>query len=380
MFLLLLTSMALCAATPVLAAQRHRTETRRTDPGGLLLPAAVAPAALAAPIISGLDYSAVAPPGVRLRVVEDEPYILALAGRQTGRMASGEGITRLVLVAHTLAVDGVPLGSYTAQITLRLAGQPGYNGNLAQAFDAAAGAAYRRSILRLERREAVAYSIDEVRSPLGLTNPRDRANSWREYLAYTAEAINPDSAEGQVRLTPYQIVNGELRVLRLIEHRESMLCISFTAQEFPHSITLTENIARCILNRLVAARDLRLRLEYLAYYPEAEPALLRANEVLDARTADLAEQPGTGCGAGPLPIQGDACPGCSGEGPFWQARPYADTLYLHVLAAEVKQAVCSHCLLGPARDAVKQLPEQQPDPAGCAAPPQVGAADETAMP
>lgn len=355
---LALLSLALCGVSAAHAADRRRTETRSTLPRQLLLPAAQAPAALSAPILSGLDYSAVAPPGVRLRIVEDEPYIQSIAALGQARAQLGEGVTRLTLHAETPAIDSVPLGSFEAQITLRLAGRPGSNGALAQSFDAAAHAAYRRSLLHPEQREAVVYGIHEVRSPLGLTNPKDKLNNWREYLAYSATVINPNSEEGQARLTPYQYIRGELRVLRLVDKRECLLSISIEAREFPQALTLTENTARCIINRLVAQRETKLRLDYLAYYPEAELAALSPDEVLDPRTADLAEQPGEGCGANPLPIQGDLCPDCAGEGPFWPARPYADNLYIHVLAAQVAQAVCSHCLLGPARDAVAPLGAQ----------------------
>jgi hypothetical protein len=349
----------LCSPQALWARGRERVEVRSNLPPQLLLPAAAAPAALDAPVLSGLDYSAVAPPGVRLRVVEDEPYTYALSTMQGGRIAMAEGVTSIILHAETPAVDTVPIGSFEARISLRLAGRPGVNGPLAASFDAAAHSAYRHAMLRQEQRGSVVYGIDEVRSPLGLTDARDCTNRWREYLAYSAAAINPDSEEGAVRHTPYQYLRGELRVLRLVDKRECVLCINIEATEFPHALTLTENIARCIINRLAAVQDPKQRLDYLAYYPEAERALLFDNEVLDPRTADLAERPGEGCGVNPQPIQGDLCPQCKGAGPFWPARPYADSLYIHVLGARIAQAVCSHCLMTHATPA-----EDKPDLAG----------------
>jgi hypothetical protein len=367
--------MALLGASAAQAADRRRTEVRSTLPRQVLMPAASTPQALSAPILSGLDYSAVAPPGVRLRLIEDEPYTLAFAAPGAKSPQLSESLTRLTLHAETPAIDGIPLGSYEAQISLRLAGRAGPNGALAQAFDAAAHAAYRRSLLRQEQRGAIVYGIDEIRSPLGLTDPKDSRNNWREYLAYSAAAINPNSDEGAARLTPYQYIRGELRVLRLVDKRECLLSISIEAREFPQALTLTENIARCIVNRLVAPKPWQ-RLEYLAYYPEAERAALSADEVLDPRTADLAEQPGEGCGINPLPIQGDLCPDCAGQGPFWPARPYADAWYIHVLAAQVAQAVCSHCLLGPAQDAL--LPASRSAPPAAQPKPDASADDEPA--
>ena len=82
-------------------------------------------------------------------------------------------------------------GWYEAQISLRAATEYyGYQA-LLESFDAAANAAYSRSLTTVEQRGAAAYSLFEVRSPLGLTDPRDKVNRAREYLAYSATIEQP---------------------------------------------------------------------------------------------------------------------------------------------------------------------------------------------
>lgn len=331
-------------------ASRHRVELRPNLPRQTLQPAAAASHWADAPVLSGVDFSAVAPPDVRLRVIEDEPYVYALAA--PGRpQAVAESLTSLVLRADTPAVDGVPLGWYEVRIALRMRHEKGVNGPLALAFDAAADDAYKRAALYKEQRGDVVYGIGEVRSPLGLTDDRDCTNRWREYLAYSATAVNPNSAEGQARRTPYQYLRGELRVLRLVEKRECLLTLEFEAAEFPQALTLTENIARCVLNHLLAPGKAEQALPYLAYYPESERAALAKDAVLDPRVADLAERPGEGCGVGAQDVQGASPQRCEGQGPFWPARPYADSLYIHVLGAQIADTACSHCQLQPATPA-----------------------------
>jgi hypothetical protein len=329
-----------------MADGRHRSEQRATMPQQLLLPAATAPSAQDAIVLSGLDYSAVAPPGVRLRVVEDEPYSFIM-GAGSSLLVPGTSLTMLTLRADNPALDGVPMGFYEAHISLLMPEAGRVFGSLAQSFDTAAHSAYRHAMLRQDERDAVVYGIDEVRSPLGLVNASDKLNRGREFLAYSAVAINPNSEEGAVRRTPYQYIRGELRVLRRLNQREGMLCIRIEAQEFPQALPLTENLARCIINRLTNPKKTDQRLDYLVYYPESERAQVGENEVLDPRTADLAERPGEGCGLAPLPIQGDLCPQCQGDGPFAPARPYLDPGAFPALAHELMQAVCSHCLMGP---------------------------------
>jgi hypothetical protein len=128
-----------------------------------------------------------------------------------------------------------------------------------------------------------------------------------------------------------------------------LLNIEFTAERYPHSLSLTENIARCVLNRVRAVDNSRERLSYLAYYPEFELPQLNAlwsDKNIDSRTADLAERPGEGVGFDAQPIQGDLCPDYLGEGPTWPAQPYSDWQYLRTLQqAGQPLPRCSHCLL-----------------------------------
>ena len=148
---------------------------------------------------------------------------------------------------------------------------------------------------------------------------------------------------------PYQYTAGELKVVRRITRAYTLLTIEFTSSNHPHALTMTENLARCIINRLDPEMPAKGRLGYLAYYPVYEPFIpYFEGEIPDNRVADLAERPGEGCGTDPAPITGDVCPQC-GEGIHWAARPYADREFGSVLPKDAWPR-CSHCLLLPNQD------------------------------
>jgi hypothetical protein len=332
-------------AVPLYAvcAPRHRVEQRPAAPESALVPAAAAPRALAAPVLSGLDYTALAPPGVRLRVIEDEPYTYVNA-LHAGRLSYSEAVTQLTLRSDLALSEQNGAGYYEARISLR-AVPAGAIEVLEDSFDAAAESAYTRSLLTSELRGATAIGVHEVRSPLNLTDLRDHANAAREYLAYSAAALNPNNPSSEGRATPYQFLRGELRVLRRAGSTACLLTLNFEAGEYPYALTLTENIARCVVNRLNPQAGPKQRLNYLAYHPESELSVPDPGEALDPRIADLAEQPGESAGLKPLPIQGDRCAPCPEGETCWPARPYADGEYGLLLGEQITKAACSHCLL-----------------------------------
>jgi hypothetical protein len=334
---------ALLPAWPAYADGRRKDVTPPSAQTRLL-PAATAPAGLAAPVLTGLDYSAVAPPGTFLRVIENEPYTYMLGTPGRCPLTPNSGVTFLTLLSQRS--DG---GSFEADITLAYTKGRGCTNELITSFDTAADSAYKAAAVAREERGPELYGLDEVRSTLGLNTLQDARGRSREYLAYSALAANPLGTDFANRATPYRSVTGKLQCLRGIERDCYLLSIDFKTHDFPHSLTLTENIARCILNRLSAATHQRDRLEYLTYYPEFELPGLDAvlnGQPLDPRTADLAERPGEGVGIDPLPIQGDLCPQPLGEGPAWPAAPYQDTRYWNRLGLTPQTAPrCSHCLL-----------------------------------
>lgn len=328
---------------PATASGRRRTETRPAKPAVSFVPSSGAPEALDAPILSGLDFTAIAPPGERLRVVEDEPYILLQGYNKKGLLQLSQGMSKLTI--HSNSLDG---GRYEAKISLRYDPQKNDRNRLLLSFDTAAHYAYNSSLLFGESRGTTAYNLREIRSPLGLTDPRDKENLWREYLAYDAAVINPNSPVASGTATPYQYISGELKVVRRVEARYYLLSINFEAEQYAQALTLTENIARCIINRMQPEQDPAYRLAYAAYYPEFELARpYYEGEQIDPRTADLAERPGEGCGIGAAPISGDVCPECGEGGPFWPAAPFGDTEYGSQLGTPDILPQCSHCLLIP---------------------------------
>lgn len=353
----------------VYAGGRHQTIERNDKPAVSFVPAARAEASLQAPVLSGLDYTAVAPPGVRLRVVEDEPYIYLRGSSESRHARDFHGLSSIMLRSDR--ADG---GWYEARINLRYMPGADRDNPLRLSFDTATNYAYTHSMLTGETRGEVAYALNEVRSPLGLTDAEDKDNRHREYLAYSAALINPlqfhklpvyaPGADVPPNISammgaeppaveeplaarsefPYQYVQGQLKVLRRIDGAHCLLTIDITASNHLHSLTLTENIARCVINRLEPNMKPKHRLPYLAYYPEYEPFVSYYDgEIPHPTVADLAEQPGEGCGLYAQPITGDVCLDCTAE-PVWPARPYADYEYGWIFpAGDLPQ--CSHCLM-----------------------------------
>ena len=393
--MLLTAALAMLALPCDQALARRQTVLERTDkPAVTFVPPANSLDTYDAPVLSGLDYTAVAPPGVRLRVVEDEPYIHLIGPTDSRHDGDFHSHTALTLRSDQ------PAGWYEARVSLRV--HPGKNPDnpLALSFDTAAYYAYTGNLLAPESRGETTYSLHEIRSPLGLTDIHDKDHHRREYLAYSATVVNPlnpvffaespndpgsangntlSSATGDLAsaieaattsldssgntevagppsgvLPPYQYTQGELKVMRRVTRAHVLLTIEFEATNHPHSLTMTENLARCIINRLEPDLPAKSRLGYLAYYPEYEPFVpYFEGEVPDERTADLAERPGEGCGADPKPITGDVCPQC-GEGPHWPAQPYRDADYSCVLPAEAWPR-CSHCLLLPHQERYRDI-------------------------
>jgi hypothetical protein len=332
----------LLATSGVSQAAGQRRLVERTDkPELAFLPAAQAPAALGAPILGGLDYTAVAPPGTRIRVVENEPYIY-LSGTTSRRRTKVTSGTALI-VLHATAESG---GEFTARVSLRwLPG--GDSGNVLRlAFDTAAHYDYAHSMLADERRGALAYALNEVRSPLGLTDPRDRHLRDREYLVYSATLVNPQVTESTGNwVTPYLAVAGRLKVLERTTDAHWLLTVDFSASNFAYSVALAENVARCVVNRLELLGNGDRRLDYVPYHPEYEPFIAYfEGEVPNPATADLVERPGEGCGAAALPITGDVCPQC-GAALTAPAQPYGDSGPTFG-AQDAVGSVCSHCLFG----------------------------------
>lgn len=348
-------SCILLAGTPAHGAERKRV-TVIDKPQLSLMPSSTAPEILGAPVLSGLDYTAVAPPGTRLRVIEDEPHIYLLGNSCHGKEKTRQGSSSI-----TLKGTEPGGGTYTALINLRyIPGKKSCN-PLRLSFDTAAYYAYTHTMLATEERDSAVYAVSELRTPLGLTDPDSSENRHREYLAYSAAVLSPalwTLAETDASFTPYTFVRGQLKVLRRTSDAHCLLTLDIEAVDFAHSLTLTENLARCIINRLDPKMKLKQRLPYLAYYPEYEPFVPYFDgEMPPAGTPDLAEQPGEGCGQDALPITGDVCPACSSQ-VGWPARPYADSGYSYQLGVDGQPPRCSHCLLSPGMDsydAVNQL-------------------------
>ena len=331
------------------AAARHKVIEKRDKPPVSFVPSAMAREELDTPVLSGLDFTGIAPPETRLRIVEDEPYIYVRGNAGSRHGDHYFGLTRITLLGSSSSG-----GAYEAQVSLRVV--PGKNSSnvLRLAFDTAVNYVYTHSLVTAEQRGETAYALNEVRSPLGLTDPDDKDNRYREYLAYSAAIANPqlwhaagDTAqaapEQPEQPTPYLFVQGQLKALRRITGAHCLLTIDVTAQGFPHSLTLTENIARCIINRIDPAFSSYQRLDYLAYYPEYEPFMAYfEDELPQPAAADLAERPAEGCGKFLLPITGDVCPQCLDK-PSWPAMPYVTGMDQAVTGGQ-PLPVCSKCL------------------------------------
>jgi len=304
----------------LLAAQRGQRELRPLIEDPLFLPSANAPAALSQNILSGLDYTCIAPPDSRLRVIEDEPYIYTTGLRCKERLP--------VTWAHsaiTIRSDLAAGGWYEAVVSLLW--QPRRdNLEVLRAFDTAAHEAYERSALARETRDGTTYGLYEVRSPLGIVEPLKKGDALREFLAYSAAVSNPLLSNPLASSTPYDYSSGKLMLVPALRASTVLVSVEFDAKAYPHALPLSENLARCVVNRLYEDEHSRLSVSILDYAPEYEIAMPQTDSAgrlvpLDPRTADLAEQPAEGCGPEGLPA-GGLLPVCPEPPRHWPARPY----------------------------------------------------------
>lgn len=279
-----------------------------------LLPAAAAPAGLEAPVLGSLNYSGAAPPDVRLRVVEDEPYSYLTGLRCDRRLASREGFSAIELRGLLAAGE-----AYRARISLEWEPRKSKQLHVLRRFDLAAQSAYLTSAVQSEQREKGLYAVHEVRSPLGIAEDVRGRLADREYLSYTAAVSNPLSVDYSAA-TPYNYASGKL--MAVIETRDAywLIAVEFEARRFPHSLRLTENLARLVACQLLSLHQ-RSGPEILAYPPEYElPQGGLQEHPVDPATADLAEQPADECGL-PSLQPGGYLPPCP-AGNAGPARPY----------------------------------------------------------
>ncbi|MCB1221978.1 MAG: hypothetical protein H7A35_15700 [Planctomycetales bacterium] len=280
---------AICLLLPL--AAHARVEERRSLPDIHELPASTMQWPQQAPVLSGLEWSTIAPPGMLLHPVEDEPYIYNQGAWHKGLPYPGHGLSSIQLMSHDPAG-----GSFQAVASLRMSPVKGDANPLRLSFDESAAYMARRSQIAREQRTDSGYSVTEMRSPLGLTDPRDKENCSREYIGYSAVLPSPlmhPTVEGD---PVYSSVSGELRVLRVIDGSHYLLTVEFAARDYPFAIALTKNIACMVLEQFVACEpDMCLPQyePYIAewYWPVADSALLGQ---LDESTADLVEQPDSG--------------------------------------------------------------------------------------
>ena len=268
-----------------------RVEERSSLPSIHELPASTAHWPQESPILSGIEWTAISPPGTVLLPIEDEPYIQNQGGWHKGLPWIDQGLSSIRLVSHM--PDG---GFYNAVASLRMDPQKGDANRLRHSFDNAAHSMVRLAQVAREERTQLGYRVTEMRSPLGLADPRDKENCAREYIAYQAELVNPlarPRPEGEVL---YSIVNGELRVLRIVDGRHYLLTVEFDSQDYPWAINTTCNIARLVLERFADCDEgmcIPGMLDYETewYWPVVEEAQLAQ---ADEAVADLLEQPDSG--------------------------------------------------------------------------------------
>jgi hypothetical protein len=285
-FWLLALPLLLCIA--YCSAASARVEERRALQPLHELPAAVATWPQSAPLLSSLEYSAIAPPGAGLYPIEDEPYLQLQGSYHKGLAYPGHALTSIHLVSH---IEGG--GSYEAVVSLRGNPQKGDANPLRYSFDLSAASMVRRAQLFPEQRLADNYLLTELRSPLGLTDPRDKENRGREYLGYQAELINPLTLPLPPGSAQYTRLAGELRLVRVVKGVHYLLTVEFNAVDYPWALNLTRNIAGLVLEQYYLCEQgscLPSPLVYGAewYWPSADAEQLG---LLDSRSADLLEQP-----------------------------------------------------------------------------------------
>lgn len=352
----------LIAPTGTNAAKDRKTYARPTSPEYSYTAPAVSDVLLESTVLSGLDFTAIAPPEVRIRITEDEPYTI-VSGRQP-QYSYLDGFSAITL--HAVNPAG---GEYRARISIRTQPQGNREQPLSLSYDTAAHATYANALLDDETRGDALYSIAEVRTNLGLSNYWPELDTDREYLAYSAVVVNPFSygelaaaAEPSADetniatadpgaqyhlpgpfLTPYQFIQGQLKTLREHDGRCWLLTVEFESDEFAHALTLTENLARLVINNIAALDGKGQAFTLLAYYPEFEYLLpYFSGEIPHPATADLAERPGEGFGFDPQPVTGTArLPVPAPE--MWPAAPYGDSR--HIQKLDVAHFVMLHLRL-----------------------------------
>lgn len=301
-------------STPLASSARTRVVEKPLVDDPTLLPAAAAPRGLSAPVLSSLNYSSAAPPDIRLRVVEDEPYAYLTGLHCDRRLEAEAGFSAITL--SSLRPDG---GSYRARISLEWEPKRSEGLQVLRRFDLAAHNAHLTSAVQAEPRGKDVYAVHELRSPLGISQDAKGRPTAREFLAYTAAISNPLSLTF-AQPTPYDFDSGDL--LAVIETKDAdwLVVVEFEARRFPNSIRLTENLARLVACQLLSMHG-RPSLELLDYPPEYElPQGDLTEYPVDPATADLAEQPADECGAPALPAGGYQ-PACDIDSPA-PARPY----------------------------------------------------------
>ena len=306
-----------------------RVEERRALQEIHELPAAVAAWPQEAPLLSSLEWSAIAPPGAGLYPIEDEPYIQLQGSYHKGLAYPGHALTSISLISHI--VSG---GSYEAVVSLRGNPQKGDANPLRYSFDLSAASMVRRAQLFPEQRLAGNYVLTELRSPLGLTDPRDKENCGREYLGYQAELINPLTNQLPPGSAQYTILNGELRLVRVVDGVHYLLTVEFRADDYPWALNLTRNIAGFVLEQFAMCDRgacLPEPLSYGAewYWPTADAVQLG---LLDARSADLLEQPDSGIPPARFPdgIPAGMIVPRQQELPVWPDQPPAEPGLPHI--------------------------------------------------
>jgi hypothetical protein len=322
-------------AYPFCAQARTTVVERPQHPDPTLLPAAAAEEGLSALVLSSIDYARVAPPDVRLRVVEDEPYTY-LSGLRCSRVLSPRSGFSVIELRSALAGGG----TYKARIALEW--EPGGSKDLRvlRRFDSAAHETYLSSAEQVESRAGAMYGVNEVRSPIGIAILSNGRPGSREFLAYSAAVNNPLlTAPDALPAGPYDLTHGELMAVVETGRAYWLLSVEFEGRRYPDSLRLTENLARLVVCQLLT--PLRLPTpDLLPYGPEFElPGGDIAAYPVDPTTADLAEQPADGCAATARP-RGGYLPPCEVAAPS-PATPYGRRVALCLRYSS--QALCGAC-------------------------------------
>jgi hypothetical protein len=254
------------------AATRSKS-VERPDIGAKLLSAAEAETYLLPLRISEFDYNSVAPPGVSIRLIGNEPRVVLLGNaRQTKQR-----VVQLISQVHLLSL--LPTGGrMDLSIGVRLADTTTEGQKILDSFDDCVHNAYLRALVTSKRRGTREDWICEVHSPIGLLEvERDKhSEPLRELLSYEGYAQDSLFAgHSKVGLdTDFRHVQGQLAVVwrdRNAVRRVRMLFVVFEATEFPHCMAFVQNLARLVVNELNASSSNDVTaLPYLSYSPNHE--------------------------------------------------------------------------------------------------------------